>query len=95
MGHEGRHASHEPQRSGCGASGSSARSTSTVPSTTQLPCSGVMRQPFFPTQPIPARSAQAFSITGATSLVASVRAPGSAASSSAASTRRRRFMTAW
>jgi hypothetical protein len=44
---------------------------------------------------MPARSAQTFSITGATSQVASVRASGSAAAISAARAPSFRFTTAW
>jgi hypothetical protein len=54
-----------------------------------------MRQPFFPTHPSPARSAQAFSITGPMSTPAQLRAPGSSRTISATSARSFRFITAW
>ena len=68
-----------PQRSGCGGSARGRGRGGPRRAATQLPCAVVMRQPFFPTQPMPARSAQAFSITGPMSPRASARTSGSRA----------------
>ncbi len=95
VGQAARQAVQLPQRSGWGGSGASSRSVSTSASTTQLPWASVMRQPFFPTQPRPARSAQAFSITGPMSQPAQKRASGCRAWSSDSSARSFRFIEPW
>ena len=56
-----------PQWSMAGSSGGSGSVVITSPSSSHEPISALMTQVFLPTQPMPARAASSFSMTGAVS----------------------------
>jgi hypothetical protein len=76
VGHASMHRLHVPHRSTAGSSAGSSSVVSTSPSSTHDPMFSLITHVFFPTQPIPARAASSFSITGALSTAQRVCASG-------------------
>jgi len=69
VGQASRQRVHEPHRSAIGVSGVRASVVTTSPRSTNDPSPGTMSIPFFPTNPRPARAAQARSSTGTSSTI--------------------------